>query len=185
MSDHTDAQIATHRIYTGKVISLDVDQVRYPDGSTGEAEVVRHPGAAAIVPFLTDPAGEDPQILLLRQYRYATGGYLYEIPAGRLNDGEAPAECARRELREETGCTASGITHLYTTFTTPGFTNEEIHTYMATGLTRGESATEADEFLEVLTVTVSQALRMIQQGEIRDAKTALAILYTAGFAIGQ
>jgi len=180
----TDPTIATHRIYTGKVISLDVDQVRYPDGSTGEIEIVRHSGACAIVPFMSDPVGDDPQILLLRQYRYAAKGYLYEIPAGRIEDGETPIAAASRELREETGCTASLFTHLYTTYTTPGFTDEEIHTYMATGLTLGESATESDEFLEVITVTVSQALRMIQQGEIRDAKTSLAILYTAGFALG-
>jgi ADP-ribose pyrophosphatase len=180
----SDSPIATHRIYTGKVISLDVDQVRFPDGSTGEVEVVRHPGACAIVPFLSDPEGEDPQILLLRQYRYATGGYLYEIPAGRIEDGEAPATTAARELREETGCSAATFRHLYTTYTTPGFTDEEIHIYMATGLTRGDQSPDADEFMEVLTVSLSQALRMIQQGEIRDAKTALGILYAAGFALG-
>lgn len=180
----SDSTIASHRIYTGKVISLDVDQVRFPDGSTGEVEMIRHPGACAIVPFMSDPAGNDPQILLLRQYRYAANGYLYEIPAGRMEPDEAPIATATRELREETGCSAASITHLYTTLTTPGFTDEEIHTYMATGLTMGESATESDEFLEVVTVTMSQALRMIQQGEIRDAKTSLAILYTAGFALG-
>jgi len=180
----SDPTIVSHRIYTGKVISLDVDQVRYPDGSTGELEIVRHPGACAVVPFMSDPAGNDPQILLLRQYRYAAGGYLYEIPAGRMEADEAPLAAAARELREETGCSATAFTHLYTTFTTPGFTNEEIHTYMATGLTAGEASHDSDEFLEVLTVTLSQALRMIQQGEIRDAKTSLAILYTAGFALG-
>jgi ADP-ribose pyrophosphatase len=178
------ATLATHRIFTGKVLSLDVDQVCFPDGSTGELEIIRHPGASAIVPFLSDPTGDDPQLLLLRQYRYATDGYLYEIPAGKLDPGESPSACAARELREETGCTAARIDHLCTTYTTPGFTDEQIHIFLAAGLTQGDAATETDEFLEVHTVTLSRALAMIQQGEIRDAKTALGILYAAGFKAG-
>lgn len=185
MPESSPDTIASHRIYTGKVVSLDVDQVRFPDGSTGELEMVRHPGASAIVPFLSDPAGEDPQILLLRQYRYAAGGYLYEVPAGKLEKGEEPRACAVRELREETGCTAERMEYLYTMYTTPGFTDEQIHIFLASGLTRGEAHHDADEFVEVHTITLSQALRMIQQGEIRDAKTALAILYAAGFCAGQ
>jgi ADP-ribose pyrophosphatase len=178
------ARISSRRVYTGRVISVDLDQVRFPDGSEGELEIVRHPGASAIVPFLSDPAGPDPQLLLLRQYRYASEGYLYEIPAGRLEDGEAPEACARRELREETGCSATTLEHLFTMYTTPGFTDEKIHLFMATGLTRGTTQLEADEFAEVSTVTLSGALLMIQRGEIQDAKTALGILYAAGFRAG-
>jgi ADP-ribose pyrophosphatase len=181
----SDSTVASHRIFTGKIFSVDVNQVRYPDGSVGEAEIVRHPGASAVLPFLSDPAGDDPQILLIRQYRYAADTYLYEIPAGRLNSGEDPKACAIRELREETGCTAESIEHLYSTYTTPGFTDELIHTYMAVGLKHGEPEKEADEFLEVLTVPLSRALQMIQQGDIRDAKTALAIMYAAGFRAGR
>ena len=176
--------IASHRIYTGKVVTLDVDQVRFPDGSTGELEMIRHPGAAAILPFLSDPAGDDPQIMLIKQYRYAAGGYLYEVPAGKLEPGEDPEECAVRELREETGCSAQRLQHLFTTYTTPGFTDEQIHVFIAVGLTRGEAQTQPDEFLEVHTMTLSRSLQMIQQGDIRDAKTALAILYAAGFSAG-
>src|SRR2546423_8307364 len=99
-------KISSRRIHTGKIITLDSDTVRFPDGSVGEMDVVRHPGASAIVPFVSDPRGDDPQLLLLRQYRYAAEQYLYEIPAGRLDPGEDPAQCAARELREETGCTA-------------------------------------------------------------------------------
>lgn len=176
--------IASHRIYTGKVVTLDVDQVRFPDGSTGELEMIRHPGAAAILPFLSDPAGDDPQIMLIKQFRHAADSYLYEVPAGKLEPGEDPEECAARELREETGCSAQRIQHLFTTYTTPGFTDEQIHVYIAVGLTRGEAQRERDEFLEVHTMTLSRSLQMIQQGDIRDAKTALAILYAAGFSAG-
>ncbi len=180
----SDATLASHRIYSGKIVKLDVDQVRYPDGSTGELEIVRHPGAAAIIPFLSDPAGEDPQVMLIRNYRYAADGYLYEIPAGKLEKDEDPRDCAIRELREETGCSAQSMDHLYTFYTTPGFTDEVIHCFIATGLTAGEKHLEKTEFSDVVTFKLSVALRMIQQNEIRDAKTALALLYAAGFSAG-
>ena len=180
---HT-GKIDSTRIHTGRVINLDVDRVRFPDGSEGELEMIRHPGASAIVPFLSDPAGDDPQLLLIRQYRYAADGYLYEIPAGRLDAGEDPRACAVRELREETGCSADHVEHLFTMYTTPGFTDEKIHLFMATGLTAGETAREADEFVETVPTPLSRALTMIQAGEIQDAKTALGILYAAGFRAG-
>ena len=172
------------RVYSGKVINLDVDLVEFPNGTTGELELFRHPGASAVVPFLSDAGGEDPQILLIKQYRYAADGFLYEIPAGRLDANEDPADCARRELREETGCTAKSMQHLYTMFTTPGFTDERIHIFMATGLEQGESAREADEFLTVEPVPLSRALEMIKSGEIKDGKTTVGILFAAGFIAG-
>jgi ADP-ribose pyrophosphatase len=174
----------SRRVYSGKVISLDVDTVRFPDGSVGEMEMVRHPGASAVVPFLSDPAGEDPQVLLIRQYRYAAEGYLFEIPAGRLNAGESPRDCAVRELKEETGCSATHVEQLFTMYTTPGFTDEKIHLFMATGLTAGETKHEADEFLELQPMLLSQALQMVEAGEIQDAKTALGLLFAAGFRAG-
>ena len=177
----SDAQISTERIHEGKIINVDRDRIRYPDGSEAEVDIVRHAGASAVVPFLSDPEGEDPQILLLRQYRYAADGYLYEIPAGRLDPGEAPADCAARELREETGCTAKQMEPLITMVTTPGFTDERIHLFMATDLTHGEAAREADEFADVVVMRLSEALELIQRGEIVDGKTALGILYAAGF----
>ena len=178
-------KVSSRRVYTGRVVNLDVDQVRFPDGSIGELEMIRHPGASAVVPFLSDPAGDDPQVLLIRQYRYAANGYMYEIPAGRLDDGEEPATCARRELKEETGCTAERVEHLYTLYTTPGFTDERIHLFMAVGLTRGETGHEADEFMEIETIPLSKALTMIAIGEIQDAKTALGLLFAAGFRAGR
>jgi ADP-ribose pyrophosphatase len=138
-----------------------------------------------VVPFLSDPAGEDPQVLLIRQYRYAAEGYLYEIPAGRLNAGEDPRACALRELKEETGCSAERVEQLFTMYTTPGFTDERIHLFMATGLTAGETKHEADEFLELQPMLLSRALQLVEAGEIRDAKTALGLLFAAGFRAGR
>jgi len=173
--------IKSDRIYSGRVISLDEDTVRFPDGSTGTLAVVRHPGASAIVPFLSDPRGENPTVLLIRQYRHATGGYLFEVPAGRLDAGEKPEDCARRELLEETGCTAGQFEHLTTVVTTPGFSDERIHLFMATELRQGEAKKEADEFIEPLPMLLSEALSKIEKGEISDAKTVLALLFAAGF----
>ncbi|HJU70002.1 MAG TPA: NUDIX hydrolase [Gemmatimonadaceae bacterium] len=177
--------LESRRVYTGKVLNLDIDRVQFPDDSVGELEIIRHSGASAVVPFLSDAAGEDPHLLLIKQYRYAANGYLYELPAGRLDPGEVPEECARRELREETGCSAERVEYLYTMYTTPGFTDERIHLFMASGLTHGETGHESDEFLTIETVPLSRALEMIRDGVIQDAKTALGILYAAGFRAGR
>ena len=174
-------KISSKRVHTGRIISLDTDTVRFPNGSVGELDMIRHPGASAIVPFLSDPKGADPELLLIKQYRYAAEQYLYEIPAGRLDPGEDPAHCAARELREETGCQAERIDFLLTMFTTPGFTDEQIHLFVATGLDRGETAHEADEFMTLETMTLSRALQLIEKGEIKDAKTALGIMFAARF----
>ncbi|HEX4629137.1 MAG TPA: NUDIX hydrolase [Gemmatimonadales bacterium] len=158
--------------------------MRFPDGSTGELEVIRHPGAAAIVPCASDPRGEDPTILLIRQYRYAAGGPLWEIPAGTLEHGEDPENCARRELLEEAGVAAARIERLTSIFTTPGFTDEVIHLYLASGLDTKTPRRERDEFIEVVPQPLSQVLTRIRDGEVRDAKTIVAILYMAGFVLG-
>ena len=186
MEEETEAgKVKSRRVYTGKVISVEVDTVRFPDGSIGELEMIRHPGASAVVPFLSDPRGEDPQVLMIRQYRYAADGYLYEIPAGRLDQGESPRDCAMRELKEETGCTAEQVDHLLTMYTTPGFTDEKIHLFMATGLVVGETKHEVDEFLDLQPMRLSRALEMVEAGEIQDAKTALGLLFAAGFRSGR
>ena len=178
-------KVSGERKFTGRVITVDVDQVRFPDGKIGQLEIVRHPGASAIVPLLSDPAGGDPQLLLIRQYRYATEGFVYEIPAGRLEPEESPEQCARRELREETGCTAERLERVFTMYTTPGFTDERIHVFLASDLARGSHSREGDEFIELVTVTLTQALAMIERNEIVDAKTALALLFVAGFRLGK
>ena len=177
-------KVATRRVHTGRILNLDIDTVRYPDGSSGELEMIRHPGAAAVVPVLTAGDAADPQILLIRQYRYAAEGPIWEIPAGRLDPGEAPEACARRELEEEAGVCAGRIEHLTTIFTTPGFTDERIHLYAAHDLTATAPRREADEFLDVTPLPLSRALGMIKDGELRDGKTIVAVLYFAGFRIG-
>lgn len=175
-------QIASRRVYSGKVVSLDVDTVRFPNGATGELEIIRHAGASAVVPFLDDIHGDDPQVLLIRQYRYAASGYVYEVPAGLLNEGETAEACARRELREETGYSAEDVFPLATFFTTPGFTDERIHLFGATGLTPGQSELESDEFVEVCTFPLATATGMIESGEIVDGKTIIALLLAARIA---
>lgn len=168
-------KIASRRIYTGRIVSLDVDTVRFPNGTVGELEIIRHSGASAIVPILETP-GEEDRVLLIRQYRYAADGFLYEVPAGRLDAGETPEACARRELKEETGYSASSLTPLTAIFTTPGFTDERIHLFVARGLTAGKSALESDEILEVSPTTFPRAMEMIDKGLITDGKTIVALL---------
>ena len=175
-------KIGGMRVYHGRIISVDLDEVRFPDGSTGTLEMIRHPGASAVVPVLGEP-GDDPEVLLIRQYRYAADQFLYEIPAGRLDPGESPADCARRELQEETGYSAERVEHVFTMYTTPGFTDEKIHLFVATGLVAGQAHREADEFMELVPTRLSRSLSMVEQGEIQDAKTALALLYAAGFRL--
>lgn len=175
--------LSSRRIHSGKVVSLDVDTVRFPDGSTGELEMIRHPGAAAVVPFASDPRGPDPTILLIEQYRYATNGSLIEIPAGRLDPGEDPAACAERELLEEVGVKAGRLERLTTIWTTPGFTDERIHLFWATDLTADKHAREPDEFIEVTPKPLSEVLTLIRSGSICDAKTVVAVLFVAGFIL--
>src|SRR2546428_13744046 len=148
-------QLATRRVYAGRAVRLDVDTVRFPDGSTGELELIRHPGAAAVVPCLTDPQGSDPTILMIKQYRYAAGGPLWEIPAGTLDSGEAPEACARRELLEEAGVTAQRLDPPTPIWATPGFTAQVISLYNARGLGPGTAARQRRGFTRVLPPAVS------------------------------
>ena len=169
--------LSSRRVFTGRIVSLDVDTVQFPNGNTGDLEMLRHPGASAVVPFLDDPASADPRVLLIRQFRHATNGYLWEIPAGRRDQGETPAAAARRELQEETGYTCARLEPLTTFWTTPGFTDERIDLFLATGLVSGDFAREDDEVIELHEIRWSEVLRMVRTGEIDDAKSAIAILY--------
>ena len=179
-------QVATRRVYSGRVVQLDVDTVRFPDGSVGEMEMFRHSGAAAVVPVLSPKDAPDPHILLIQQYRYATNGMIWEIPAGRLDGNEEPIACARRELLEETGATAGRIEPLTMIYPTPGFCDERIHLFAAFDLSVEEknARREADEFMTVTPFPLSQVLGMINDGVISDAKSICAVLYFAGFRFG-
>ncbi|HEU0053671.1 MAG TPA: NUDIX hydrolase [Longimicrobium sp.] len=178
--------LASRPVHDGRIVHLSVDTVRFPDGSTGELEMIRHSGAAAVLPVLSDPDGDDPQIVLVRQYRYATGGWLYEVPAGRPDHpGEPWDQVARRELLEEAGLVAGELRHLTEIWTTPGFTDEKIHLYLATNLSAGETSYDSDEFMELVRLPLSEALEMVRDRRITDAKTICTLLYAAGFVFGR
>ena len=172
----------TRRVYSGRVLDLDIDTVAFPDGTTGELEMIRHSGASAVVPVVTDSAA-DPEILLIRQFRHAADGPIWEVPAGRLDPGETPEACAARELTEETGERAGRLDRLATFYTTPGFTDERIHLFVARDLARGEHHREADEFIETGRIPLSRALEMIRTGEIVDGKTIVALLFFSRFGL--
>ena len=173
--------VSSNRIYTGRIVNLDLDQVRFPDGSVGTLEMFRHPGASAVLPFLDDPADPDPRVLLIRQFRHAADGFIWEVPAGRLDRGEAPEACARRELEEETGMLAETLERLTTIYTTPGFTDERIHLFLARGLRPGIERREADEFMELHRPRWSEVLAMVRRGEIADGKTLACLMFVQCF----
>ncbi len=174
-------RVSSRVIHDGRVVHLSLDRVRFPDGREGELEFIRHRGASAVVPLLDRVDGEDPEVVLIRQYRYAAGGVIYEIPAGIPEDGEEWEACARRELEEETGYRASSLEPLTSIFTTPGFTNELIHFFLATGLEGGRVQRDVDEYIEVVPMPISRATELIRTGEIRDGKSVAALLFVERF----
>src|SRR5882672_2266324 len=166
-------------IYRGKVVHLFVETVTLPNGHTTTLEVIHHPGASAVVPFFPDGT-----ILLVRQYRHAAGGYLLEIPAGKLDPGEAPEACARRETQEEVGQNVGRLEKLGAILTTPGFTDEVIHLYAGYDLVPTAAHTEPDEDLTVVRMPFAEAVERVERGEIEDAKTMAALLLAARRAPG-
>jgi ADP-ribose pyrophosphatase len=161
-------------IHQGSVVRLNLEYVTLPNGNQTDLEIVRHPGASAIVPLT-----EAGTVLLVRQYRHAASGYILEVPAGKLDSGEDPAVCAERELEEEAGVRAGRLHKLGHILTTPGFSDEVIHLYLATQLTRGTQALEHDEVLSVEEVAFSEALRRCRTGDIIDAKSVCALMLAA------
>ena len=160
----------TRTIYTGKVVTLNIDTVQLPNGVTVDLETIRHPGAAAVV-----PVKDDGTVVLIKQFRHAAGGFIYEIPAGKLHSGEDPLHCASRELEEEVGYRASSFELLSSIFTAPGFADEVIHIYQATGLTKGRQQLDRDEVLDVIEMPLAEAVGKITDGTIRDAKTIVGL----------
>lgn len=173
-------------VHSGRIVELSVDTVRFPDGSVGELELIRHRGASAVLPLLSPPGEADPEVLLVRQYRYATGGYVYEVPAGMPDrEGEPWEDCARRELEEETGHRAGSLRSLTRIYTTPGFTDEVIRLFLAWDLEEGKSRLDHDEFVEVVRVPFSTAVEWVRDGAIVDCKSIATILYAAHFVVGR
>lgn len=160
--------------YAGKVFNLVIDEVEYPSGNKGIREVAQHPGGAVAVPLLNDGT-----IVLVRQFRYPMKQYLYELPAGKLNIGEDPKQCAARELEEETGYIAGSLKKLISIYTTPGFCNEQLHIFLATELRQsphGQRLEEGELDLTIEKIPFQQAVAMIEREEIVDSKTICGIL---------
>jgi len=160
--------------YHGRVISVTVDQVILPNGRQAALEVVHHPGGAAVVAL-----DDQQQICLLRQYRYVAGGWIWELPAGKLDPAEPPALTARRELTEEAGVVATDWVELGSMLSSPGVFAEVIHLYLARGLSAARAQLEDSEVLEVHWVSFRQACDMALSGELRDAKSAIGVLRAA------
>lgn len=185
MTGGSPDRVSGERVYRGRVIDVDLDRVRFPDGSIGELEMIRHPGASAVVPLHEGGEAGQPIVTLLRQYRYAADGVVWEVPAGKLDPGEPPEACAHRELEEETGLRAGRLHRLGSVFTTPGFTDEVIHLFVGRELSAGEPRHGASEFIEIRELPLERALEMIDDGEIRDAKTICALTMTARWWAGR
>lgn len=164
-----EVTLSTKPIFEGKVITLQVDTVRLPDGNTATREVVRHPGAVAVL------ALHDGKMLVVDQFRQPMGRCEIEIPAGKLEPGEDPMEAAVRELEEETGYRCGEIKLLQSFYTSPGFADEIIHLYVTNDLAIGEMSPDADEFLELSEITLNEAYQYIKEGRISDAKTIMAV----------
>lgn len=165
--------LRSEKKFAGRVFDLIVDEIEYPSGNRSVREVADHPGGAVIVPML-----DATNVLLIRQFRYPVQDFLYELPAGKLDDGENPARCAARELEEETGYAADSLTRLTAIYTTPGFCTERLHMYLATGLRLLPSGQrlEEGELLTVEQFPLAETIEMIQRGTIVDGKTICGLM---------
>ncbi|HIU63855.1 MAG TPA: NUDIX hydrolase [Candidatus Avacidaminococcus intestinavium] len=162
--------ISTEKIFEGKLLKLDKDMVLLPNGKQATRELIRHPGAAAILAITNEQ-----KIIFVEQYRHPVGSVVLEIPAGKIDPGEDPLTCAKRELSEETGFSAKKWHKLTSIATTPGFTDEVIHLYLAKELVYTGQHTDNDEFIEIKSFTLSEIITMISEGLIYDAKTLCAL----------
>ena len=175
---------ASRSVYRGRILDVREDTVRFPNGSEAVLEIVRHGGAAAVLPLYGPQdcdSGTGPDVILLRQYRYAAGGTLWEAPAGKLDDGESPEACAIRELEEEAGVTANRLVRLTTLLTTPGFSDERVHLFLATGLEEGRQALEEHEVIECHRMPLARAVDLVVSGDIVDGKTVCLVLMAASW----
>ncbi len=181
LSSYKEIPVSSESIYDGKILHVERWQVRCANDRLAVREVVLHKGAAAVVPVFPDGT-----TLLVRQHRVAIDQITYEIPAGKLDRAEEdPLECAIRELHEETGLQADSMTHLTTIFTTPGFCTEKIAIYLARGLHEGHTQTDEDEFLSLIRMPLSEAVRRVMQGEFTDAKTVCGLMMAQQYLLGE
>lgn len=163
--------ISSDKIYTGKVVSLRLDTVEIPGKGYQKREIVEHGGAVGIVALT-----EDKKLILVKQFRKPIEKVIWELPAGKLEIGENPKECAIRELKEETGYSAENIKLIHKFFTSAGFSNEKLYIYLATGLTKGDTHFDEDEFLDIFEVDFNEAYDLVLNNEVEDAKTSIGIL---------
>jgi ADP-ribose pyrophosphatase len=168
--------LSSKTIYSGRVFGVRRDRVLEPGGVRTVRDVVTHSGSVVVLPVFADGS-----VLLIRQYRHAVGSFLWELVAGRVEPGESPLTGARRELLEETGCTARRFRRLMKVFPTPGFVSEWMVVYLAEGLTQGRARPEDDERIASRRFSLRQVEQMIRRGTLRDAKSIAAILYYARF----
>lgn len=178
--NYEEKTIARKEIYQGNIINVSSLTVALPDGREASRDVVAHPGASVILPL-----NEQGEAYLVRQFRKPLEAVSLELPAGKLDQGEDPKVCAERELKEETGLTADSIKHILSIHTTPGFCNEIIHLYVATGLTQGDSCTDEDEFLSTEKLPVATLVDMVLKGGITDAKSIIGILLAEKIVKGE
>jgi ADP-ribose diphosphatase len=164
---------------TGRVFTVRHDKIIEPNGIQATRDIVAHPGSVVIIPVL-----DDGRIVLIRQFRYAAGQYLWELVAGHKEPGENPAKGARRELMEETGYTAKRVRKLFDIFPSPGLLGERMDIYLAEGLTKGRATPEDDEKISAKIVTLAEAERWIREAKICDAKTIAGLLYYSQFVRG-
>lgn len=167
--------LSSKTVFKGRVFSVTSDHVREPNGVTATRDVVRHSGSVVVLPI--DDSGREPRVLLERQYRYAAQAYLWEIPAGRIDDGEKPLAAGKRELLEETGYTAQSWQKALFFYPSPGFIEETMTVFLARGLQPGEAQPEEDEKIECHFVNLTEAVEMILSGKIRDGKTIASVLW--------
>jgi len=163
--------IESKEVFCGRLLKLRVDTVKLPDGNESAREIVVHGGAVAIVPLT-----QTGNVILVRQYRQAAGEVLLEIPAGTIEPGEEPIECARREIQEEIGYKAEELTPMFQSYLAPGYSTEILHAFLARGLSKASAPKDADEFIEVVEMPIDEAVRLIETGEIKDSKTISGIL---------
>jgi ADP-ribose pyrophosphatase len=174
MKSLEEKTLTVEKVFSGKVISLQVEEVELPNGKTSKREIIKHPGAVAVLAVTNEE-----KIVLVEQYRKALERTIVEIPAGKLEKGEKPEVCAARELEEETGYACSKMEWLISFYTSPGFADELVHVYVATGLQKKEDAaeTDEDEFVNLMEVTLEEALELMKEQKIYDAKTVFAVQY--------